>query len=114
MFDAVPEDEHLDGLEMGDMRPDTLKTVSCDTAPAPTDRLEQGIELSEVLACAVEERVRLALAGGPQHDRALFDQRRYPNGDFDVVEASLGCGLSFDELVLVVWKKHDTVCHGEG
>jgi hypothetical protein len=40
---------------------------------------------------------------------AHFDESLYPNGDADVIEASLHIGLTFDELVLVVWRKKDTI-----
>eukprot|EP00613_Pedinella_sp_CCMP2098_P018804 CAMPEP_0171771562 /NCGR_PEP_ID=MMETSP0991-20121206/54166_1 /TAXON_ID=483369 /ORGANISM="non described non described, Strain CCMP2098" /LENGTH=702 /DNA_ID=CAMNT_0012376921 /DNA_START=220 /DNA_END=2328 /DNA_ORIENTATION=+ len=44
-----------------------------------------------------------------QSPKDLFDVEDYPNGDSDVVFASLNTGLMFNELVQVVWRKRDTV-----
>mmetsp|Transcript_3068 Transcript_3068/g.4206 ORF Transcript_3068/g.4206 Transcript_3068/m.4206 type:complete len:700 (+) Transcript_3068:31-2130(+) len=41
---------------------------------------------------------------------AKFKPEDYPqNNDADIVRASLNSGLKFDELVLVVWRKNDTI-----
>jgi hypothetical protein len=40
---------------------------------------------------------------------SLFNEDEYPNGDVDVIQASLKTGLAFDELVQVVWRKNDTI-----
>jgi len=39
----------------------------------------------------------------------LYNKADYPNGDADVMEASLNSGLTFHELTLVIWRKKDTV-----
>lgn len=41
--------------------------------------------------------------------KAHFKPSDYPDGNGDIVEASMNSGLKYDELVLVVWRKKDTI-----
>jgi hypothetical protein len=41
--------------------------------------------------------------------KELFHEDDYPNGDGDIVLASMKTGLVFHELVQVVWRKRDTI-----
>jgi len=44
-----------------------------------------------------------------KHPREHFRPEHYPNGDSDVVDASLYASLTFSDLTLVIWRKNDTV-----
>jgi hypothetical protein len=44
-----------------------------------------------------------------QSPKDLYEESDYPNGDADVVLASLNTGLTFNELVQVIWRKKDTI-----
>jgi hypothetical protein len=79
------------------------------------DRHELAIDVEEHQAASNVKRPSLDEANAnPELRRKLsavsnFDPSEYPNGDADVVRATLNSGLKFADMVLVVWKKKSCV-----
>ena len=67
--------------------------IEATPSPQPVDRHETKIDILE------DSKVKFDMQSAMEH----FKTEDYNRGDDDVVKASLYAGVSFDEMVLIVW-----------
>lgn len=91
----MPAEETSEGIELTEppSEPEPSPEVAIKVAPESTT---QPRRFSNI---AVERDSILA----------LFNEEAYPDGDGDVIKACLGSGLSYEDMVLVVFRTKDTI-----
>jgi len=73
--------------------------------PGTADRHETAIDIRETRKSFSDDPTAHAALQRKVDAIDHFDPNEYPNGDADVVRATLNSGLTFSDMVLVVWKK---------